>query len=118
MTAVDRVKKICKERKIPISKLESDLGFGNAYISGLKKGVFPNDRLISISEYLNLSAEYIATGKEQKDEFTEYQEQGELWVKIRNDKRMLNALEKFYKLSDRQKEHVFELIDLLEEVSE
>lgn len=117
MTAVDRVKKICKERKIPISKLESDLGFGNAYISGLKKGVFPNDRLIAISEYLNLSAEYIATGKEQKDEFNEYKEQGELWVKIRHDEKMLNALEKFYKLSDRQKEHVFELIDLLGEVS-
>lgn len=37
MNAVERVKAICKERKIRISKLESDLGFGNAYISGLKK---------------------------------------------------------------------------------
>lgn len=45
MTSVEIVKNICKERKIPISKLEKDLGFSNGYISQLKKGVFPADRL-------------------------------------------------------------------------
>lgn len=113
MNAVERVKSICKERKIPISKLESDLGFGNAYISGLKKGVFPNDRLIAISEYLDLPVEYIATGK--KTEFEQYEGQANLLVAIRHDKKMLNTLEKFYKLSDKQKKHVFELIDLFSE---
>lgn len=58
MNAVERVKSICKERKIPISKLESDLGFGNAYISGLKKGMFPSDRLKLIAEYLNVTDDY------------------------------------------------------------
>ena len=37
MTSVERVKNICKERKIPISKLEKELGFSNGYISQLKK---------------------------------------------------------------------------------
>lgn len=115
MTAVDRVKAICKERKIPISRLETDLGFGNAYISGLKKGVFPNDRLIAISKYLDLPVEYIAIG--EKSEFEERKDQADLFVTIRHDKRMLNALEKFYKLSDNQKEYVLGLIDLLGDVS-
>lgn len=35
MNAVERVKTICKERKIPISKLESDCGFSNGYIGQL-----------------------------------------------------------------------------------
>lgn len=113
MNAVERVKAICKERKIPISKLESDLGFGNAYISGLKKGMFPSDRLKAIAEYLNVSDDYLITGEEPS---LEIPEQAELLVKIRNDKRLFNAIEKYYTLNDKQKEHVLDLIDLLGEV--
>nr|DAM38583.1 MAG TPA: RNA binding domain protein [Caudoviricetes sp.] len=29
MNCVERVKQICKERKVPISRLEKDLGFSN-----------------------------------------------------------------------------------------
>ncbi len=113
MNAVERVKKICKERKIPISRLESDLGFGNAYIYGLKKGTFPDDRLKLIAEYLGVSIDYLMTGEEPK--LSNYPEQVELLVKIRNDKKLFSAIEKYYALSDRQKEHVLELIDLLVE---
>lgn len=54
MNTVERVKKICKERKIPIYKLEKDLGFANGYIGQLKKGVFPDDRLALIADYLGM----------------------------------------------------------------
>ena len=64
MNAVERVKTICKERKIPISKLESDCGFANGYICQLRKGVFPDDRILKIAEYLNVSADYLMTGKD------------------------------------------------------
>lgn len=62
MNSVDWVKKICKERKIPISKLERELGFSNGYISQLKKGVFPSDRLILIANYLQVSTEFLMNG--------------------------------------------------------
>ena len=62
MNAVERVKTICKERKIPISKLESECGFANGYIGQLRKGVFPDDRILKIAEYLNVSADYLMTG--------------------------------------------------------
>ena len=55
MNSVERVKELCKERKIPISKLEKDLGFSNGYIGQLRKGVFPSDRLILIADYLKVS---------------------------------------------------------------
>ncbi len=64
MNSVERVKAICKERKIAISKLEKELGFSNGYIGQLKKGVFPEDRLRKIAKYLNVSTEYLATGEE------------------------------------------------------
>ncbi len=64
MNSVERVKAICKERKIPLSRLEKDLGFANGYIGQLKKGFFPDDRLRKIADYLNVSAEFLVTGNE------------------------------------------------------
>lgn len=63
MTSVDKVKSLCKERKIPISRLEKDLGYGNGYIGQLRKGTFPNDRLVEIANYLNVPTSYL-TGEE------------------------------------------------------
>ena len=65
MNSVESVKAICKERKIPISKLEKDLGFANGYISQLKKGVFPSDRLRMIAEYLGVDPWYLEAGSEE-----------------------------------------------------
>lgn len=66
MNSVERVKALCKERKIPISKLEKDLGYANGYISQLRKGVFPADRFAEIAKYLSVSEEYLLTGAETK----------------------------------------------------
>ena len=64
MNAVDRVKAICKSRKIAIYKLEKDLGYANGYIGQLKKGVFPSDRLVEIANYLSVSPSLL-TGEEE-----------------------------------------------------
>ena len=66
MTCVDRVKELCKERKIPISRLERELDFGNAYISRLKKGTFPADRLDKIAKYFEVSPEYLMYGEKEQ----------------------------------------------------
>lgn len=66
MNSVERVKAICKERKIPISKLENDLTFSNGYIGQLRKGIFPADRLVKIANYLDVSVDYLLTGEEKK----------------------------------------------------
>lgn len=68
MNSVELVKQICKERKIPISKLERDCGFSNGYIRKLKEGKFPSDRLLSISQYLDLPISYLIGEDEQHDE--------------------------------------------------
>ncbi|MBQ0009124.1 MAG: helix-turn-helix transcriptional regulator [Firmicutes bacterium] len=64
MNTVERVKSILKERKIAVSRLEKDCGFSNGYIGQLRKGSIPDDRLRIIADYLNLSVEYLTTGKE------------------------------------------------------
>lgn len=62
MNSVELIKKICKERKIPVSKLEKECGFSNGYLSSLKKGVLPSDRLKKVADYLHLDVEYLSTG--------------------------------------------------------
>ena len=63
MNSVERVRAICSERKIPISRLERDLGFSNGYIGQLRKGVFPADRLAMIADYLGVNTYYLLTGE-------------------------------------------------------
>ena len=57
MDTVEMIKKICKERKIPIARLERECGFSNGYIRGLRKGNLPSDKLKLVSGYLNISME-------------------------------------------------------------
>lgn len=67
MTSVERVKAICKERRIAISRLEKDLGFSNGYIGQLRKGVLPDDRLRMIADYLNVTTQFLMTGDDSDD---------------------------------------------------
>lgn len=71
MTSVERVKAMCKDRKIAISKLEKELGFSNGYIGQLRKGVFPDDRLRMIADYFGVSVEYLMTGNENGEKSSE-----------------------------------------------
>ena len=66
MTSVDRVKTICKERKIPISRLEKDLGFSNGYGGGGGGGVLPDDRLRAIADYLDVTTQYLMVGDDSE----------------------------------------------------
>lgn len=80
MNSVERVKLICKERNIAISRLEKDLGYANGYIGQLRKGVFPDDRLVEIAKYLGVPTDYLLTG-EQK-EMPALPEEDELKLKV------------------------------------
>lgn len=111
MTTVERIKNLCKERKIPISRLEQELGFGNAYFRGLKKGTVPSDRLQAVSEYLGVSKEYLISGTENNfSDINAY-----LVSQIRNDDDLSATLPLYFSLNPKQKNHILELIQLLAE---
>ena len=110
MNAVERVKTICKERKIPISKLESDCGFANGYISQLRKGVFPDDRILKIAEYLNTSVNYLMTGKDMEFTVEMADIDSEL---LFMEKRIKEYALKLSKLSEEDKTQRMNMIDRL-----
>ena len=59
MNTVERVKMICKERKIPLSRLERECGFSNGYIGQLRKGSIPDDRLLKIANYIGMTVDQL-----------------------------------------------------------
>lgn len=45
MEIVERVRLLCKEKGIAISKMEKDLGYGNGYFNPKKLRAIPSSRL-------------------------------------------------------------------------
>lgn len=64
--SVEFVRNLCRERKIPIAKIEKDLGYGNGYFNAKKQSKIPYDRAVEIAEYLSVSPELILTGQQNK----------------------------------------------------
>ena len=86
MNSVEKVKALCKKRKIAISRLEKDLGYSNGYIGQLRKGVFPSDRLVQIADYLNVPIDYLMNAEPQK--------KNELTAKDDAEKQLLSSFRK------------------------
>ena len=62
MNTIELIKSILKERNIPMSKLEQDLGFSNGFISKeRKRSNIDAERLYRIAKYLGVSVEYLIT---------------------------------------------------------
>ncbi len=107
--------KLCELKNVSAYRVAQDTGVTTATLSNWKSGKYTpkQDKMQKLADYFGVSVDYLMTGEEPK--LTGFPEQAELLVKIRNDKRLFSAIEKYYALSDRQKEHVLDLIDLLGE---
>lgn len=113
MTLRERIKDLCKSNGISLNKLEKDCGFATGYLSKLDKSTPNSSKLQIVADHLHVSLDYLLTGKEKEIPLSA---QSDLWISIRNDKVLLNALEKYMRLSDRKKKHVIDTIDVLSEV--
>lgn len=107
-------------------KLRDEKGYKDADISRLtgiskptlsdwKRGISSpkHDKLIKIAECLGVTIDYLITGEEKEMPLSE---QADLWIAIKHDKELLNALEKYMKLSEENKKRIIERIDTLSEV--
>ncbi len=61
MANIEIIRRLCKENKISISKLETELGYGNGSIA--KTSNMSADRLKRIADYFDVSMEYLITGE-------------------------------------------------------
>ncbi|AQY50472.1 helix-turn-helix domain-containing protein [Listeria weihenstephanensis FSL R9-0317] len=59
MTTFERVKKICEEQGISISRLEEDLNFGKNSMYAWKTKTPSGEKLRKTADYLNVSVDYL-----------------------------------------------------------
>ena len=111
MDSVEKVKMLCKERGIALSKIEKDLGFANGYIGGLKRGVFPYKRLLAIADYLSVPVADIE-GDEMKDEIHQEYNRAQMPKKvIRSNIDVFAGEGEFYYMDKKSAELCQQLLD-------
>ena len=106
--------KLLDEKGLKNADVARATGISNMTLSDWKRGksVPKADKMQKIAKYLNVSFEYLMTGKEKEISLPE---QMDLWNMVKSDKDMLNALEKYIFLSDDKKKHIVDMINLLSE---
>ena len=108
MTIKDRIKDLCAKNGITVNKLETSLGFGTGYISKLDKST-PNTKKIQlISDFFNVSVDYIMTGKENQFTIEMADMDADL---IMLEKRIKEYAIKLSKLSEEDREDIMKMID-------
>lgn len=68
---VDRLLKLIKEKGLTVSAVERKLGFGNGAIKRFSTNSPSIDKIILLSNFLNVSVEYILFGKEQQNDISD-----------------------------------------------
>ena len=63
---VERIKKLCKERKINFSRLERTLDFANGSLAKSREDTIGAIRVKAIADYFGVSMEYILCGTTDK----------------------------------------------------
>lgn len=62
MNITDRIRELCKNNGISVTKLEEILHFGNGSLTKSTTKAIGSDRVLAIADYFNVSAEYLLTG--------------------------------------------------------
>ena len=69
MDQVERIRELCEENGIAISKLERDLGFSNGYFNSLRKGKVAIERLKKVAEYFGVDVDTLRYGERDDNIF-------------------------------------------------
>lgn len=111
----EHYQKLLDEKGLKNADVSRATGISNMTLSDWKHGKTKpkTETMQKLADYLEVSVDYLVNGEEKEIQISA---QADLWISIRNDKELLNALEKYMKLSDRKKKHVIDTIDVLSEV--
>lgn len=96
VTGVEYVRQLCKEKGIPISKLEKDLGFGNGYFNPRKLRRIPLEKAMAIADYLKCDVLYLIADYTVNETYTFKADYESL------AKSLAERVEKYHTLEDAQ----------------
>lgn len=83
---VDRIKQLCKEKKVPVSKMEQELGLGKNTVSCWDKSIPSVDKVVKVARYFSVSVDYLVGLSDIKNPAEDFSRQElDLLDFIRND---------------------------------
>lgn len=105
--------KLLKEKGISAYKLAQEINVHRSTFTDWKYGKSEpkGKKLRKIADYFEVSVDYLLTGKEKDDIFTV--ENAHLLAKIIKDTELTKALNVYFGLSDAEKSHVINTINLM-----
>lgn len=72
MGLYENIRDIAKTKGVSINRLEKELGFARSSISKFNKNTPSVEKLQQIAEYLNVTVDYLVSGKENVEKETYY----------------------------------------------
>lgn len=98
-----RIKSLCEEKRISISKLEAELGFGNSSIKKWSNTSSPSvDKIIKVASYFNVSVDYILGRTDIKGSISE----------VIGDEDIISFQRARQKMTKRDKERMMQMLKL------
>ena len=101
-----------------MNKLEEELGFGKGYISKLDKSNPNVAKIKKIAEYLDVSLEYLLTGKEPQYDYLYKDENNDFLIEITNmmsNNNFVEKIKKYMTLSEENRKSIDDMIDFMYE---
>ncbi|MCR6095221.1 helix-turn-helix transcriptional regulator [Salipaludibacillus agaradhaerens] len=90
MTAFDRVKKLCEEKRISVVELEEKLNFSRNSLYSWKKNKPSSDKLEKVADFFNVTTDYLL-GRTDKKRYYDLTEKDEKDIQKELEK-MINNL--------------------------
>lgn len=108
MTIYERIKGLCKSKKISVNKLEETLGIAKGSLCRIDVNKPSAEKINKIAEFFNVSSEFLVTGKETSEN------DSKLSIEIINgDKKMELFSNMFFSMKDGISEGILTEEDLL-----
>lgn len=108
---------LCTSRNVTPYRVGKETGIATSTFSDWKNGKSTpkTDKLQKIADFFMVTVDYLLTGKTTEEKIKEEfsPEQSELDLRISQDLELKSAISKYFSLSDKKKQHVIELIELL-----
>ena len=107
--------KLIKEKRLKAADVTRATGIKSPVFSEWKKGKSkPNtEKMIKIAKFLNVSVEYLMTGKEPNADYLYSDVNADTLIYVSKHKELLERIKKYISLNDDDKKAVEDIIDFL-----
>lgn len=109
----ERIKELADKRGISINALEDKLDISRGSLCKIDKHKPSSEKVSKLAKELETTSEFILNGEEPEANYSD--ELAGILAKVRRDADLINALDKYFRLSDEKRKHIINTINMIGE---